>query len=259
MIRNIGFVGDIHCGSHWGLWPVESLPENKNRFKGVRYLNECFTHLVNNWPELDLLVLTGDLIDGKQRKSTGCGIFTSKLCEQVEGAIEILRPLIKKSKRVVRVYGTPYHEDFDDILSALDKEFDIKTKDQVLNIKLNDGILNVAHHPASGSALYHGTAVDKESLWSTVAAAERNVPNARWIVRAHKHNYMVQETRFKSVCICPCFELPTPHAVKVNYWRFQPSIGGVLMSKDNQHPFGYRFIPQLYDVPQPRVLSVDSL
>lgn len=257
--KNIGFIGDTHCGSHWGLWPKDDLPGNRKKYKGVRYLNECFDDLVGKWPELDLLILMGDLVDGKQRKSSGTGLFTTKMSEQVEGAIEVFKPLIKKCKKVIRVTGTPYHEEFDGCLKDFDKEFNIKTAEQVLDLNLNGNILNVAHHPASGSTLYYGTAVDKESLWSTVSCAEKNTPQARWIVRAHKHNWIFQETRFKTVCITPCFELPTPHAIKQNYWRFQPTLGGVLMHQDSTHDSGYRFTGTFYDVPLPQVRTYSEL
>ena len=258
--QRIGFIGDLHCGSHYGLWPEDDIPGSKSKkFKGVRYLANCYKDMLEKWPDLDILVLMGDLVDGKQRKSSSCGIFTANMDEQVEGAIDVLRPLCNKAKKIIRVTGTPYHEEFDNCLKALDKEFGIKKSAQVINLDLNGNILNVAHHPASGSTLYYGTAVDKESLWSTVATAERNVPNARWIVRAHKHNWIFQETRFKTTCITPCFELPTPHAIKTNYWRFQPSIGGLLMQADKTHDSGYRFTASLYDVPMPDVISVSDL
>ena len=259
--RTIAFIGDLHCGSHCGLWPTEDLPGGikGTKYKGVRYLNKCYQHMIQNWPEIDLLVLMGDLIDGKQRKSSGVGIFTSSLNEQVSASIEILKPLKKKSKKIVRVFGTPYHEDHDNCLDSLDKALDVKKVDQVLNIEIDKKILNVAHHPSGGSALYAGTSVDKESLWSTIAAAEKNVPNARWIVRAHKHMWIMQETRFKMVCIVPCFELPTFHAIKVNYWRFQPSIGGMLMTADKSHDSGYRFTASTYDVPIPEIYNVEHI
>lgn len=259
--KTIGFIGDLHCGSHWGLWPTDDLPGGKkgNQYKGVRYLNNCYHTMIEEWPQLDLLVLMGDLIDGKQRKSSGTGVFSTNLHTQTEGAIKILEPLVAKSTKVIRVHGTPYHEDFDNCLAELDARLGVKLADQVINLKLGQNILNVAHHPIGGPTLYAGTSTDKENLWSTIAAAERKVANARWIVRAHKHDWIMQETRFKTVCIMPCFELPTPHAVKQNYWKFQPTIGGVLMTADETHDSGYRFTASLYDVPLPEVINPSSL
>ena len=105
--KTIVFLGDTHSGCHYGLWPLDRLPE-KPRHVGVRYLMECFDHALGALPKkIDLLVLTGDLIDGLQRKSASTGLFSAKLSDQVEGAIEVLTPLAKRASTIYRVDGTP--------------------------------------------------------------------------------------------------------------------------------------------------------
>lgn len=248
--RHIGFIGDIHCGSKVGLWPVEEIGR-KN--VGAKYLMDCFGHLVESWPELDLLVLMGDLIDGKQRKSDGVGLFTADLGEQVAGAIEVLRPLAAKAKLIYRIEGTPYHEDFHNQLAALDSELNVAQTAQVMDIDLGTGILNVAHHPAGGSAMYTGALVDKTSVWSKVAAQCGKIPAARWIVRAHCHTYMLQDTETVTSIQNPCWQLPTAHAKKTNYYKFQSDIGGVLMIADDEEDSGYRFRCTRYPTPLPTI------
>lgn len=57
--ETIAFVGDIHAGSWWGLWPRDLLPERG--FVGVRYLLDCWEDLLRRWPRrIDLLILSGD-------------------------------------------------------------------------------------------------------------------------------------------------------------------------------------------------------
>jgi hypothetical protein len=259
--EKIGFIGDIHCGSYEGLWPKDLVPSKHNRYTSTRYLNECFDHLVNSWPDLDLLVLMGDLVDGQQHKSQGTGLYTTDLSEQTEGAIEVIRPLAKKAKAIIRVWGTPYHEGFQGTLKRFDKEFDVKVVKQVLNIRLRpDSVLNVAHHPSGNSAFYRGTQLDREAVWAAVAMQERKIPqNIRWIVRAHMHFYGYQETNSRAVAVVPCFQMPTAHAIKTNYFRFQPDIGAMIMHADDTHPFGYRMTPHLYDVPTPKVYDPEEI
>lgn len=249
--KTIGFVGDLHAGSHVGLWPLDELPEKKH--VACRYLHQCWTHFVDSCPSLDLLVLMGDLIDGKQYKSSGTGIFTSDLGEQAGQCSRLLAPLATKAKSIYRVWGTPYHESFDNVLKIIDSELKVAKVSQVIDLQLGNHILNLAHHPASGSALYQGTVADRETLWSQIAAFENKVPNCRWMVRAHKHTYYRWETRCRTMVGMPCWQLPTAHAVKQNYWRFQPSLGGMLMLADDREDSGYRFLPTLYDVPMPEV------
>lgn len=248
--KHIGFIGDIHCGSKYGLWPTEELGR---KHTSARYLMECYEHLVKHWPDLDLLILMGDLIDGKQRKSDGVGLFTSDLGEQVAGAIEVLRPLAAKSRCIYRVEGTPYHEEFDNALSTLDVTLGVQKSAQVLDIDLQTGILNVAHHPSSSASLSAAT-IDRMGLWSKVATVGSKIPHARWIVRAHCHGYMKVDSEDLTIIQNPCFQLPTPHAKKINYYKFQSDIGGMLMIADDEEDSGYRFRCTTYPVPSNEVI-----
>ncbi len=243
-----------------GLWPISDLPANETKFLGVRYLMDCWGTLLKTWPKkIDLLVLMGDLIDGKQPKSSGTGIFTTDLGEQAAMATEVLRPLRERATTCIRVWGTPYHEGYDSSLHALDVDLNVTRTDQVIDLQLGDGVLNIAHHPAGGSALYMGTVADREALWSQIATHSGKVPDARWIVRAHKHSYAKWETQERTMVQTPCWQLATAHAKKINYHRFQPSLGGILMLEDREEPGGYRFRPTLFDTPGLEVLTCASL
>ena len=149
--QHIGFLGDIHCGSHYGLWPDELLPSRGH--KRVRYLNECWQHLYQSWPQLDILFLMGDLIDGPQFKAKSTGLFDADLSGQAEGAIEVLDQAVQalQPSRIIRVDGTPYHEGFAGAMKLIDKHFGIAKCDarQMVDLNLGDkkqpAILNVAH------------------------------------------------------------------------------------------------------------------
>ena len=255
----IGFVGDIHAGSHVGLWPVVDIPGEDDEFIGCRYLMECWRHLIASWPELDLLVLMGDLIDGKQQKSSGCGVFDGDLGTQAEKAAEVLKPLAQKAKKIMRVWGTPYHESHDKILKIVDLTLGVALTKQVIDLEIDGQVLNVAHHPMGGGTLYRGTSLDREALWSQLAAHARSVPDARWIVRAHRHYYALQDGRQRTILAMPCWQLATAHAVKSSYWRFQPDLGAVLMVDDKSHYSGYRFIDYAYPNPTVEVTRWPAL
>lgn len=256
--ETIAFLGDVHSGSWWGLWPRSRLPATG--YVGTRYLLDCWEDLLSRWPRrIDLLILTGDLIEGPQRKSGGHGVYAVSDREQVEGAIELLEPFAARADRIVRITGTPYHDGHGDPLLALDYALDVHHTAQVLDLQLDGGILNVAHHPMGGSTLYQGTAADREGLWATISGGTGRTHPARWIVRAHRHHWMHQSTEHKDVVQLPCWQLATPFAVKASYWRFQPSLGGVLMLRDEETWGGYRFAPTLYPLPLQQPLEVTSL
>lgn len=262
--RTILFVGDLHCGGVYGLWPAKWIANGMRDITGASYLADCWSHhgrLIDElYPDgIDILVLTGDLIEGKNRKGQGAGLFTANIGEQTKGAIELLRKLAARSRCVIRVDGTGYHEEFDDALFYLDSELGVQAKQQVFDIQLPGGVLNVAHHPAGGSAIYQGTKLSKEAVLAAFASMQRQVPTARWIVRAHLHNYALQETQSTTVCLLPCWKLADFYAKKVNYWGFQPTIGSVVMEADSTHPGGYRFRPLLYEPLMPTVTNPTEL
>lgn len=264
-IKTALFVGDLHCGGYYGLWPEEYLGSSGVRdWSGTRYLNQCWQHMLADVDRLvpggvDATFLMGDLIEGKNYKAQAVGLHTAALGEQAKGAIKLLQPVRERSKVMLRVDGTPYHEGFDGALGELDVALGISRKAQVFDVQLPGGILNVAHHPAGGSALYQGTKLDKEAVWSSVAAARGQVPTARWIVRAHLHNFAVQHTATKTVLLMPCWKLADFYAKKGNYWAWQPDIGAVLMVADEYEAGGYRFIPLLYPPLVPEVLRPEQL
>lgn len=256
--RTIVFLNDLHAGSYYGLWPRDRLPRGGH--SGPRYLLRCWEQLLAEWPEkVDLLILNGDLIDGPQKKSAGTGVFAVSDKEQVEGAIELLEAWTKRARVTLRCWGTPYHEGHTDPLFALDLALGIRESRQMFDLDLGSGILNIAHHPMGGAALYQGTTTDREALWSTIAGATKRTLTPRWIVRAHHHHFMVQETEHKTVVKSPCWQLATPYATKTSHWRFQPSLGAVMMIADESHHGGYRFVPRLFPLPIRKALSAEAL
>lgn len=252
-VQTIAALGDIHCASKYGL-------HFENINVGVKYLRECYANLLKRWPKkIDLLILMGDLIDGPQRKSEGTGVTSTSLGDQTDIAIEVLRPLMRRCARAIRVDGTPYHEGFHRALAALDKEFGIQNAQQVFDLEINGKRFNIAHHPAGGGAIYMGTTVDREGLWSMIAAHEGHVPDSQWIVRAHRHCSFYQQTHMRTMLQTPCFELATPHAVKTNYFRFQPSLGGVLLQADDRFQNGFAYLPTIYQNPRKEILAYEQI
>lgn len=251
--KTIVFAGDTHTGSRYGLNPEDILPEKYAT--GGRYLLECWKWILDKLPaEIDLLFLMGDLIDGVQHKSDGTKLVTADLSEQAEAAAEVLKPLADRAKAVYRVHGTPYHESFHGSVKLLDAELGVKKHAQVLDVDLGTGILNVAHHPMGGHVLYRGTASNREALWSTWAAAKKKVPFARWIVRAHHHEWGVMELEGQQVVHCPCMKLQDPHAAKQSYWKYQPSLGVVLAVPDPIDEDDFHFKGILCDPPKRTVI-----
>jgi len=232
----IGVISDTHCGSHAGLLHPDRW--NKHTPGAIKWLHGCFDWLYSEWPKLDLLILNGDIIDGKQSKSAGTGVHTASLGEQVEIALECFRPWRKKAAKIIRLAGTPYHEGFDGALREFDSEMGIarpKSVEQwiVRDIDIGDGVtLNVKHHPDGGHAIYRGTVMDRELLWRTVAESVHKLPNASIVLRSHLHTCAAFAGFRKELHLCPCFQLQSPYALHKQHARWIPDIGGTLIESD---------------------------
>jgi hypothetical protein len=269
--KTIGILADLHCGSRWGLLGPESEYGKQN--PGQRYLWDCWCALAKAWPRLDLLILNGDLIDGKQYRSKGTGVVTADMGEQAEIAEECLAYLIDrvKPRKIVRTEGTPYHEGFDGALKDLDKEFGIVYRKMsraqkerrvgiVHDIELADGVvLNTKHQPEGSAALYMGTVQDRETLWATITEMKQGLPRADFIVRSHLHTH----TRFygcgKEHVLTPCFQLQSAYAKHRRYYRWHPTVGALLMLYTPIHDHKYIITKQTFPLPTRRAVTYAAL
>lgn len=253
------FVGDTHVGGHHALYPAARLPEFP-KYPGIRYLADCWHHALDALPrKIPLLVFTGDLIEGTNRKAQSIGLFSARLSDQVEAAIELLAPLARRAETVLRVSGTDYHDDAHNPLLALDIALKVKKARQVFNLDMGTGILNVAHHPKGGGVMYEGTKLDQEQRLMRLAAEAGKVPKARWIVRGHLHNFRHFRTPTSEVVLLPCWKLPDAYAMKGNLFGWQPDLGLVVMDRDRKAASGYLFRENLYDLPKVDIDSEETL
>ena len=261
-INRIGIVADLHCGSRFGLRHNPKLTDPYTTKSDI-WLSECWKRMIKVWPELDLLILNGDLIDGTQRKSEGVGLITTNLDEQTEIAIQCLKPLVAKAKKVIRMRGTSYHESFQGPLSTLDVTFGINKPDRdkafVRDIYLDGSpknekdavVLNVKHNPEGQRTLYLGTTMDRETRWSVLSEAANAMPKSSFIVRSHIH-FAADFTDYcqgKSIITTPCFCLQQPYATEKRYYGWQPTIGGLLLERDSLSYRGWKHLMKIFPLP----------
>ncbi len=254
-MKTIGIVSDLHCGSAWALLPKSYWSDRTP--EAVRWLWQCWQWLIKHWPDLDLLVLNGDLIDGKQFRSRGTGLVTTSLGEQTDMAIECLAPLADKAKKVIRLEGTAYHESFEGPLGKLDTAFGIKVpkhphQRHVRDIRLSkEAVLNVKHKPEGEGMLYRGTGLDRELLWATVMEVMSGIPHATHIVRSHLHSKAGPFEGFGKVIVgTPGWCLQTPYALQKKRYRWIPDVGATLLVKDEFAHCGYRITSKVFPVEQ---------
>lgn len=155
---------------------------------------------------VDVLVVNGDAIDGKGKKSGGTEEIEADRLKQVEIARRCLE--IVKAKRVFMTYGTPYHtgeegEDFDAILA--DKmSAEIHSH---LFLKIYKTVFDIKHH-LSGSGVPHirYTAIAREGLWNQVWSMNDVQPRADVVIRSHVHFYRCGDDGRQLLVITPALQ-----------------------------------------------------
>lgn len=202
--KRVLFMGDLHCGHRVGLTPPDwQYPAKSDavRYKWGRVQRECWDLYIEQTTALgpfDVVVVNGDLIDGKGFRSGGTELITTDRHEQCEMAAECIRPVLSKGTDLVITRGTPYHggsnEDFEDVVAS---ELHARKIGNQEWISVNGVCFDVRHHIGS-SSIPHGkfTAMARSRLWNLIWAAERNeAPKADVIIRSHVHNFHHQGER----------------------------------------------------------------
>ncbi len=253
-MNKIMIVSDFHCGSHYGLlhprhWS-DVTPEP------VKWLWDKYLETMKIFGKMDLLILNGDLIDGRQSRAESTGLYTANLGEQVEQAIECIEPFAGKAARIIRTTGTSYHEGYHSAMNALDKHFGIDPVDTnrliMRDIMLDENlVLNVKHQPDGGFAIYRGTVMDREIIWRTISETVHYQPRAHILIRSHLHHAASFVSLNKEIHITPCWCLQQPYARMRNASRWLPDIGATIIRRDKLSHTGWNVQHVCHKIPVP--------
>jgi len=247
-------VSDTHCGSLSGLrtdkWGRKSDEQ--------RYLWRSWMDMCNTIPQVDMLIINGDVVDGSQSRSGGTGLITTDMSEQVEIAVECYESLIKRANKTVRLAGTEYHEGHCGALKMFDEHFGLSPRDtntdqyvytEPISSKTQ---IHIKHTPEFGGAggQYKGTGMSKEAIASLVAehSHQRTGLDSTIIVRSHLHSAHIYEDypTSKKIIQTPCFCGSFRYAISKKVYSWIPSIGYTLLERDNNAYTGYRHNIRLY-------------
>ena len=197
MSKKVLVISDLHCGNLVGLtppgWQIKSHQADQRLSRlasNQRTYWNFYTGQLAKYAPFDVVIVNGDMIDGKGEKSGGTENITSDRNEQVEMAIFAIRKSRTAKTKVVMTYGTPYHtgtsEDFEsNIAAALDADI---SGHQYLRI---DGVIFDVKHKVGSSQVPHGrhTAIAREHLWAQLWNDHSEIPLADVLIRSHVHYY----------------------------------------------------------------------
>ena len=195
-MKRIVCIADLHCGHRVGLTPPDyqffgKNPEHQYN-KWYRIQQECwnwYQRKVKQHEGPDILVVNGDLIDGRSEKSGGVELISIDRNEQIKMAADCIN--IWKAKHVVIVRGTPYHagefESWEDLVLPLIQCDSIKIGDHEW-INVEGVVFDFKHHVGQSMVPYgRKTALTRDQIWNTIWAEAGMQPRADWIVRSHVH------------------------------------------------------------------------
>lgn len=214
-MKRVVILADLHCGHMGGLTP----PEKWFAEDDTDHVREKFARLqrimwgfykrnIDELKPIDILMVNGDLIDGKGDKSGGTEQITTDRYEQVKIAAQCLS--IAEANTVVMAFGTPYH-------SGEDEDWESVIQDQLeaKEIKIgghewydvNGLVFDMRHHVSRSIVPYgRGTPLMREALWSILWAELAGYPKSDIIVRSHVHYFTYIESLSKVALTTPALQ-----------------------------------------------------
>lgn len=190
--KSVLIVGDLHCGSMGGLThPDWIVSQGRSQFFSQlqEEMWDLYVQSLKELGEVDVLIVNGDVIDGKGARSGGTELITSDLIEQTDMAVAAIDQINAKS--VYFTYGTPYHtapggEDFDRIVAD---QFHASIHDE-LDLDVEGVLFNVRHKIGTSSSPYNRSQpVGRARLWDSLRAMRNEDRRADVYVRSHVHYF----------------------------------------------------------------------
>ena len=245
MSKTILTLNDLHCGSEYGICP-EGLQLQSGSIwpltEGQKYLLDCWNDLyrrVKQIGKIDVLILNGDLIEGRQSKQLGTEAFTTDLTVQQEGAIKLLKPFAEMSEHTYLIRGTEYHDQVSgEALEAVGRELGAEKNVKgrygrnSLDLVVDGVTFNVAHRIGVTSGMYRATLIDKAMLFAAFAKIMKERTGADVVIRSHAHFFAHVELVHHHGFITPCWQLQTPYMIRIEPNRMLPDIGAVIIRVD---------------------------
>jgi hypothetical protein len=128
-------IADFHSGHEYGLtppdWWAREDAGNERVAKAGKFQRELwrfYTQAIDELRPIDILIVNGDVIEGKGERSGGVELITADRHEQVRMGRDIINYAQAKCIRIL--YGTRYHvgrdEDFESMLKDAIKCDDVE-------------------------------------------------------------------------------------------------------------------------------------
>jgi len=221
--KSIVILSDVHVGSNLSVCsksPKITDGEDYTPNKAQKALLDCWKEACDDIIEKpNAIVINGEPIEGSNRNSTGAGVWSTSLVDQIRDFKELMK-LMPKSKHLFFVRGSGYHVTADgatpmEEIVAEEMKADRHRAyagsgftDYECNIEMMGKNINFTHHIGFAQwEAYRTTAMARE-LVKMHFEHERRGFHTDIVVRSHVHYYV--EARFKNIIgfITPAWKFP---------------------------------------------------
>jgi hypothetical protein len=193
-VKRVVLMGDLHCGHGAGLTPPEWMVRKVKSPK--LFALECemwdrYMEIVEKYSPIDMLIVNGDVVDGKGHRSGGSELIEPDMLKQVDMAVDALSPW--DTGGYLFTYGTPYHtatESGEDVERLVAEAMGGQIKSHLF-VDV-DGLVIDCKHKVSSSQIPWGkhTAVSRTRiqnlLWNEM---DESQPKAKVFARSHVHYF----------------------------------------------------------------------
>jgi hypothetical protein len=250
---NVIVMSDFHVGSRYGYLPREVTAKNGTpivQSKEQRLMEKGLHDQLNKVGNIDVLILDGDLCEGKQIKIAGIDLSDSDTDTTVKWATNSIENIISitKPSYIVIVKGTDYHVtnaiggDLDyQVASALSGTHVVYYGLPVANVRIGNMLWRISHRYPTTRNITPPMETFLKELISDAHIKQYRVPDV--FVWAHTHQ-CIEPHRILSTSsygmVSPAQKLNDPY-IDQSYYSKRPDIGFIHVEQDGDYLNG-RFI-----------------
>ena len=210
--KRLVILSDLHCGHQGGLTPEkwQYNLDNEATADLAKLQTESWNWYLSTVQKIgktcDVMVVNGDLIDGRGERNGGAELITTDRLSQCAIAVECLQVWSPENIFITR--GTPYHsgqsEQYEDIIA---ERLNAIIDDTII-INVNGKIFNF-RHKVGGSSVPHGKATSalKESVWQNLKSIYNDCPQVDVVVRSHVHNFIAIQDSLRYTITTPALQV----------------------------------------------------
>ena len=206
-------LGDLHIGNEGAIMPEEVNTEECSPGRNRRHFpNEIQRILLKKWYEMvdecprpDILLLNGDLVDGKNYKESGMGCWTTDAALQAKTLAVLVKML--KPRQIIATSGSPYHSDRNPNLDKIAVEACGGTfKGGYASIEINSHRVYAQHKVSVSKSSWQYRSTPLGRALVLAALQESEFGHYDVVLKSHAHYYAYVGFSNSLGMILPCWK-----------------------------------------------------